>query len=449
MLAWHLGVRYLQRRRTAWLALAAITLTVAVPVLVLGVTQGFLDVTRRQARANESDLTVSAGWYGAGVPDSPALRSAISSHTNVAAVAPFVSFYALLTPRRGERAAGLPVLVDGVDWALDERLGRISPGLLHPPPVEDLSTPPIVPEHRGTGFLTPAWRAHLAFAGMEMMSGLGVAGALPPPPRLKPRPGIVTGRELLYGNGLNVGDVVELASSVGMKATAEISDTLGTGILEVDRFAAMAPLPLAQQLADFRASANETAQVGGYRVRTTSGRDLNATAASLSEAIGLRTETWLMRRGNLVKSLELQRNIMAIVMIAIQTITVFIVYAVFSTLVVEKRHDIGVLLGLGARRTQIAGAFLLAGFAACIGGGVLGWGLGWSALAALNPVGKWLGVPLFPQDVIYTPEAPTSFDPTIPLFFMGVMTLVGVIAVALPAWRASRIQPIDILREGG
>ena len=55
MLAWHLGLRYLRTRRTAWLALAAITLTVAVPVVVLGVMQGFIDITRLQVRANESD----------------------------------------------------------------------------------------------------------------------------------------------------------------------------------------------------------------------------------------------------------------------------------------------------------------------------------------------------------------------------------------------------------
>jgi ABC-type lipoprotein release transport system permease subunit len=138
---------------------------------------------------------------------------------------------------------------------------------------------------------------------------------------------------------------------------------------------------------------------------------------------------------------------MALVMVAIQTIAVFIVYAVFSTLVAEKRHDIGVLLGLGARRRDIAGAFLLAGLAACVLGGASGWLLGWGVLAGLNPLSKALNMPLFPQDVIYTPEAPTSFDPLIPLFFMGVMSVVGVIAVALPAWRAARIVPVDILRE--
>jgi ABC-type lipoprotein release transport system permease subunit len=34
------------------------------------------------------------------------------------------------------------------------------------------------------------------------------------------------------------------------------------------------------------------------------------------------------------------------------------------------------------------------------------------------------------------------------LFFIAVATVVGLLAVALPAWRATRIQPVDTLREG-
>ena len=71
MLAWHLGMRYLRKRRTAWLALAAITLTVAVPVLVLGIMQGFVDITRKQVRANEADLTIEPSFASTGLSDGP------------------------------------------------------------------------------------------------------------------------------------------------------------------------------------------------------------------------------------------------------------------------------------------------------------------------------------------------------------------------------------------
>lgn len=173
MLAWHLGWRYLTRRRAAWLAFAAITLTVAVPILVLSVVQGFVDVTARQARANESDVTVSSGWTGGGIPHRPSLRRHLEATTGVAGAAPFVSTYAIAMPRLGgDSGAGVPALVDGIDWSDDQALGRLPPATLHRAPVQNLSAPPLPPSRRGTGFLTPAWRDHLALQGLAIGLGL-------------------------------------------------------------------------------------------------------------------------------------------------------------------------------------------------------------------------------------------------------------------------------------
>jgi ABC-type lipoprotein release transport system permease subunit len=455
MLAWHLGLRYLRKRRAAWLALAAITLTVAVPVVVLGVMQGVLDVTRRQVRANESDITVELWWTGDSLADSEERRADLRAIPGIAAVAPFVSTYAILTPTGAKDTVrwNLPCLVDAVEWRADEVMGRITAPVLHPDPVLDLHVPPLPPTRRGTGFLTPDWRGHLALLGMESVAGLGL-GPLPLPPRLNPAPGVVVGRELAFGHGLRPGQGVQLVVPNGSggatgKIGAEISDIIGTGVYEVDRYACLVPLPLGQRLADFHSRNGKAARLSGYRLQVKDESKLMDGVKAVTEATGLRARTWMERRGNLVKSLEIQRNILGLVMVCIQVIAVFIVYAVFSTLVAEKRHDIGVLIGIGATRRAVAGAFLIAGMVACVAGGLLGWGIGWAGLAGLNPVSTWLNVPLFPQDVFYTPQAPISWNPLIPLFFMGVMGLVGLAAVALPAWRASRVDPIETLREAG
>jgi ABC-type lipoprotein release transport system permease subunit len=461
MLAWHLGLRYLRRRRTAWLALAAITLTVAVPVVVLGVMQGFIDITRLQVRANQSDLTIEAStWRGGPLEQNAEDLLTISDTLGVAAVAPFVETFSLLTPtrRQADLRLNLVCQVDAIDWGRDEAMGRLHPALLHPRPVLDLHAEPLKAHERGTGLLTPAWRDHLALTGLELVNGLGL-GPLPTPPRLLPTPGIVIGRELAFSYGLTMGETVRLTVPTSTGGTnfpviAQISDTIGTGIYEVDRMAGILPLPLGQRLTDLHARTEPSgrkrpAALSGYRVQLEADADPDTVRRSLMSATGQNVSTWMERRGNLVRSFEIQRNILGLVMVLIQGIAVFIVYAVFSTLVAEKRHDIGVLLGLGARRHDIANTFLLAGVVACLFGGGLGWAIGWGALLVLNPLSNALGMPLFPQDVLYTPEAPISWNPLIPLFFVSVMTVVGLLAVLLPARRASRIDPIAILREGG
>lgn len=451
MLALHLGLRYLRRRRAAWLAVGAITLTVAVPVLVLGVMQGWIDVTARQVRANESDLTVEAGGFGEALPQEPRLEAAIAAAAGPGAdTAPFVSSWAVLVPRTGanDGQKGIPVQVDGVAWEADRQLGRIAGQLLHKPPVTDLGIPDLAPSQRGTGFITPTMRDELCLRGLEVAAAAGT-GLLALPPRPRPAPGVVCGREVLYSHGLRLGMPVWLAASTGTRLNAELSDTIGTGVLEVDRFLCITPLPLAQRLVGYQGKGARAARLDGWRVNLPAGSDLRPAARRIDAATGLRALAWTERRGNAVRSLELQRNILVLVMVAIQGIAVFIVYAVFSTMVAEKRHDIGVLLGIGARRRDIAGAFLLAGLAACVAGGLGGWALGWGVLAALNPLSHFFGIPLFPQDVFYTPDAPTSFDPRLPLLFIGAMTTIGLAAVALPAWRAARIEPIEVLRDHG
>ncbi len=454
MLAAHLGIRWLKRRRAAWLALAAITLTVAVPVVIVDLVQGWYRLVAVNARAYEADIVVQPRVAMQGLRDSEANRQAILDVPGVARLAPVVDSWAILS-RSGagdDLRGNIPSQVQGVDWALDAQLGRLDPAILHPQPVLELRAPPIPVDERGSGFVTPGWRATTALAGLHLASAIGgLPVALPPAQR--PRPGVVCGRELLYPHGMRPGETIQLALPNGSggtvgRVTAEISDTIGTGVLEIDRYLVIAPLPLAQRLAGMQAKGDRQARVSGYRLAT-DGSDIDEVAASVATATGLRALTWRDLRGNMVKMMEIQRNLFTVCMIAIQLLTVFVIYAVFSTMVAELRHDIGVLRGLGARRRDLAGAFLAAGLACCLGGGLLGWGIGWGLLGLLNPLSDTFGFSLFPESVFYTPQAPTSFDLWIPLLFIGSMTFIGLLAVLLPAWRASRVQPIDTLREGG
>jgi lipoprotein-releasing system permease protein len=338
----------------------------------------------------------------------------------------------------------IPCLLDAVEWSADEKIGRLDQGVLHPAPVFDLQSPPQPPSRRGSGFLTPEWRDALCLHGLGLVSAVaGLPTALPPHESL--RPGVVVGRELAYGK-IPIGSQVRLTNG-GPPIAATVSDTIGTGVNQVDNLICLIPLPFGQRLAEFKATDNQPARVSGYRIRCVPGADLGKMQSLVESRTGTPVRTWMQGPYCQVKFMELQRNILGLVMVCIQVIAVFIVYAVFSTLVAEKRHDIGVLLGLGAQRHQIAGAFLIAGLVACVAGGLLGWAIGWSLLAAINPFTRLTGIPLFPQDVMYTPDAPVSWSPLVPLFFIGVMTVVGLIAVLLPAWRASRIDPIETLRE--
>jgi ABC-type antimicrobial peptide transport system permease subunit len=105
-------------------------------------------------------------------------------------------------------------------------------------------------------------------------------------------------------------------------------------------------------------------------------------------------------------------------------------YGVFSYIVAERRAEIGIRIALGAQRRGVLAhvmkeGLVLAGIAAAIG------------LASAFALSGLIGSLLFgvrPMDV------PTAAA------VAGTMIIVAAVACLLPAWRASRLDPVTALR---
>jgi hypothetical protein len=107
-------------------------------------------------------------------------------------------------------------------------------------------------------------------------------------------------------------------------------------------------------------------------------------------------------------------------------------YGVTSYSVNERRREIGIRLTLGAGRAA-AERFVLGRVARLVGIGVA---LGLAASLALSPIVKTMLYELQPR------------DPATIALAAVVLTIVGLLAGWLPARRAARIDPAQVLREG-
>ena len=465
-LSWHLALRYLRRRRIAWLALVTCILSVTIPVCVISVIQGFVDVGEKQLHGAESDL-VAKVYTDYGLPFHPEHRAVLKQHPQIIDAAPYIQSYAVVTPvgygfrsnDKDDIRYNTGCQIEGIHWEQEQVIQRLHKKLLHKRPGLDLSAPNLDPSERGSGFLTPSWRANLALQSHNMLGVLG--GVCMPLPQQATPVGFILGHEFIYSNGLHrfaPGQHITLTipnnkGGVLAKVFGEISDTIGTGYLEFDKTMVVLPLDQAQTLTDMD---REPPEITGYRIQTTTDADLEHVRTELLQDDRYRlwpqsytVLTWQETGSiNMIKTFEVQRNIMILVMVLVQAQCIFIVYAVFSTLVSEKRHDIGILLGIGASPRSIMMTFINASVLVSLIGGLIGWALGWAILAGLNPISNYYDIALFPQDVLYTPEAPISWDIGIPLLFMGIMLFIGFISVLIPAYRASRIMPLESIREG-
>ena len=106
-------------------------------------------------------------------------------------------------------------------------------------------------------------------------------------------------------------------------------------------------------------------------------------------------------------------------------------YGVLSYMVTERRREIGIRMALGADQGSVLGEVMKQGLLLTTVGLVAG-------LAGAFALNRLIASLLFGVQ-------PT--DPTTLVAVVGTITLVAVVACVLPAWRASRVDPIVVLRD--
>jgi putative ABC transport system permease protein len=97
--------------------------------------------------------------------------------------------------------------------------------------------------------------------------------------------------------------------------------------------------------------------------------------------------------------------------------------------VTERTREIGIRKAIGAKRRAILTQFLFESSSICLLGGAIGVALSFGVAAAMN---KFL--------------MPASVSVPIVVVALLVSLLTGVLSGFIPAWRASRLNPIEALR---
>ena len=105
-----------------------------------------------------------------------------------------------------------------------------------------------------------------------------------------------------------------------------------------------------------------------------------------------------------------------------------------------RQKEIAIRTSLGASRKQIFAQFLTENLLLALIGGALGIGVGAASL-------RWL-IASMPQGTLPS-EADLSLNLPILFFTFGAATLAGLLFGCAPAWYATRVDPIDALKEGG
>jgi putative ABC transport system permease protein len=113
-----------------------------------------------------------------------------------------------------------------------------------------------------------------------------------------------------------------------------------------------------------------------------------------------------------------------------------------SMSVFERTREIGTMLAVGVRRREVLQLFLLEGAVLGVAGGLLGAGLGRLLVAVVASLGIRFHISGLNAVSILRP----TVTPTFVASAVGVATAGALLASLWPAWRASRLDPVEALR---
>jgi lipoprotein-releasing system permease protein len=160
--------------------------------------------------------------------------------------------------------------------------------------------------------------------------------------------------------------------------------------------------------------------------------------------------TWEDYNRTMLAAIENEKALLGIMLSLVLVVAGFTVFAILSMMVTEKRRDIGILCALGATQRGILSLFLLLGLWDALFGATAGTLVGILLAYRIDAIEQWLssslGIEIFNRNVYIFDHIPSVIEPVgVGLIVLGAFFCTLLFA-AIPAWRASRLNPIDALR---
>ena len=246
--------------------------------------------------------------------------------------------------------------------------------------------------------------------------------------------GIVLGAVLAEKLGVGMGDTISATSPAGVTLSMKVVGLFSTGLQQVDQGQAFALLKVVQVLQDRPNVVNQ------ILLRLADVTQAEPLARLIESRFGDRAESWEEQSANILNAFVIQNAIMYSVTGAILLVAAFGIYNIISTVVFEKTRDIAILKSLGFSEGDIQKVFLIQGLVAGLLGAVAGCLLGALMIEALAQVRFGVTMPSGRDAFIL------DRDWRIYLVACLFALLSAGIASVIPARRASRLDPVQVVR---
>jgi len=159
---------------------------------------------------------------------------------------------------------------------------------------------------------------------------------------------------------------------------------------------------------------------------------------------------WTKRHSQLFNALEVERNVMFIILTLIILVAAFNIVSSMIMLVRDKEASISILRTIGMSENSILKIFVIVGSSIGFMGTMIGFALGLLFSFNIEKIQNLLegltGSNLFAAEIYFLSKLPVKIEYQEVLVVVLFAFVLSLLATIYPAWRASRIDPIKVLR---
>ncbi|AOM03130.1 lipoprotein-releasing ABC transporter permease subunit [Cobetia marina] len=404
-----IGLRYTRaKRRNHFISFISLTsmlglsLGVAVLILVLSVMNGFDHELRTRVLGMVPHVRVEARDS---VTDWETLAGMLREKPHVVGAAPYIEQQGMFTTNGRNKGA----LVTGIDPSAEDQVSIIS-------------------EHMVQGSLA------------DLTPGSW---------------GIVMGELLARNLGVGVGDRVTLLVPEASITPGGIFPRLKrftvTGIFkvgaDVDASLAYTDISDMAKLARFKEG-----EVQGVRLKLDDLFSADAVTRDIISQLGpqYRGMDWKRTHGNLFAAIQMEKNMIGLLLMVIVAVAAFNIVSTLVMMVTDKHADIAILRTLGAKPGSIMGIFIVQGLTIGVMGIIIGAIAGVALALSVSDIIAWVqstfGIQFLDPNVYFISYLPSRLELSDMGVIIGSALVLSFLSTLYPAWRASRIQPAEVLR---
>lgn len=271
---------------------------------------------------------------------------------------------------------------------------------------------------------------------------------LKPKTQTRQLPGILLGKELAHGLGVDVGAVVRAVSPIGGSLTPmgvaprirkyRVAGVFFTGMYEYDTKFAFVTLKSAKKLFKMWDA------VSGLELHVNNIHHTPYLKKGVRKEIGggpFVVKDWIEMNRQLFGALQMEKIVMFVILTFIILVASFNIISTLFMVVVEKSQEIAILKSMGATRRSIMRIFMIEGVIIGVIGTILGLLLGWRTCIFLlqHPI-------KMNTDVYYIATLPVQMHLSDFISVAIASMLLSFLATIYPALQAADLNPVEGLQ---